>query len=181
MLAASPRQIANALIQGLSASTVQRSEGDLPQPHYLDSLQKIWQHSNIRATSEGWLQWQLHPSGLATWLQALAEIPLQPGVYCQINHFSGNDNQFFPTTTIDFFTVHHTYARCRSLLQQAKQAGLIKFTVVNLEIDRMTFPLSFCPSWLDAQGQLHFTHWAEYQLIRQLAIGLDDVAQCILH
>ncbi|NJN85816.1 MAG: hypothetical protein HC881_05260 [Leptolyngbyaceae cyanobacterium SL_7_1] len=63
------------------------------------------------------------------------------------------------------------------MLQQAKQAGLIKFTVVNLEIDRMTFPLSFCPSWLDAQGQLHFTHWAEYQLIRQLAIGLDDVAQ----
>ncbi len=118
----------------------------------------------------GWIQIEITQPGLAAWLQHLVIYPPQlqncrEKEYCQLTQ----------TDTYRLFAAQYAHARCCSVLQMAHREKLITLKELP-ETSSAMFLLSdpHPIPWLNHQ-KLQYFHPAEYALISQLLITLDEL------
>ncbi|MFM7364082.1 MAG: DALR anticodon-binding domain-containing protein [Cuspidothrix sp.] len=130
-----------------------------------DVAQYLSQHCNhlfsIKIVSPGEIHLQLFDSTLAAWLQSLIVSP-QNGelVNNYADHLSPN-----------CFTIQYAHARCCSLLQKARQEGLIQCTPTRTGMENSVQSIP----WLNGDQKLYLHHSDESFLIYQLVKVVDDL------
>jgi hypothetical protein len=132
----------------------------------------ILRNFTVKAELSGWLYFELSSAGLATWLQLLAQaaqqtVPQERDLISQLftpASGSPNSSAFSSSHVFDSFPVQYAHARCLSLLRLAHEPGLV--------------PGNWVP-WLNALGELRFSHATEHSLIFALIDTVDELLTLI--
>ena len=123
----------------------------------------------VKVTTAGIIEFELTDTGLAFWLQRLAQTKL-PIPESQI---------LSPVTRADrLFPIQYSHARCCSLVRMAHRDRLISIAQPDVatapEIWSLTAPNPI--PWIDNGDRLRLVHPAERNLISQLITVLDNLA-----
>jgi hypothetical protein len=139
----------------------------------------VWRSVTIQVVSSGWIYLRLGESGLAEWLQALAEQPIYLGDRFSQNDVHENNNQLLRNST-KLFELQHTYARCCSQIWLAQQAGLLSpLSPSSLGGNFQKRPVitSNRFPWMDSNHLLRLQHPSERQLVSQLVTAVDSLSE----
>jgi Arginyl tRNA synthetase N terminal domain len=173
-----PIELAEQIVTNLSATSKTSNEplGHLP-------LGRSCQYIVIEITSPGWIHLELTDSGIADWLELLTS--LQPALAQggrssrkkAVNSDFGcqNDSNFFIDSG-DLFEIQYTHARCCAVLRLGEQEGLLPSLSTRIAGESTLKHQTFTFPWLTTGAVLRFCHPVERQLIGQIFLLLDDLA-----
>lgn len=161
---------------------------DLPKFSGWESYDQIVRNFTVKAEPSGWLYFELASSGLAAWLQWLTqldELLAQPERHAMHSRFaatetSANASVVPRSHVFDAFAVQYAHARCCSLLRLADTQNQVAGSLSNTKegnLPDLSLPDAIAPSipWLNAQGELRFSHAAEQHLIFALIDTVDEL------
>ncbi len=122
----------------------------------------------VKVAPAGIIKLELSDSGLALWLQRLAQIPL-PVPESRI---------FSPVVSADrLFPIQYSHARCCSLLRMAHREKLIAIAQPDVTTAPQIWSLA-APNpipWIDEGDRLRLVHPGDRSLISQLITVLDNL------
>ena len=123
----------------------------------------------VKVTTAGIIEFELTDTGLAIWLQRLAQTKL-PVPESRISSPVVDADRLFP--------IQYSHARCCSLLRMAHRDRLISIAQPDVATAPQIWSLT-APNpipWLDKGDRLRLIHPAECNLISQLIAVLDNLA-----
>lgn len=147
-----------------------------PTPVHLQSLTDWMQGITCQATSTGMIQFKLTDPAIVSWLNTLINPPDSLGSTDQAEPIDVTKFDLAKLDPAKLFPIQHAHARCCSLLRLAHVEHLIRLEPAAPQPGRSMTILEPI-SWLTPDLQLHPNSPPERQLIGDLMLALDRLAE----